>query len=192
MIDYFEVPGMPGRYFTCARYGTMSPEACARNYQSAPDTIRSGRLEACLGCAIGHRHAGGQERAAHVAVAPAGATSLRAKPACLRCRRSGRERSSRLIGRMRLIREHTICVSCYNREREVLRGKNAKGAPPRKWAGLYFTQVSYVKNAQARWRATLTVPVLDRIEAALLMLRRNGVQSVYFAAPGLVRQAHST
>jgi hypothetical protein len=185
MIDYFEVAEMPGRYFACNRYGTMSPEACARNYRSAPDAIRSGRLEACLGCAIGRRHAGEQ-----VHTVPASATTAaRAKPACLRCRRSGREHSSRLIGRMRLIREHTICVSCYNREREVLRGKNAKGAPPRKWAGLYFTQVSCVKNAQAQRRVALAVPVLDRIEAALLMLRRDGVQSVYFAAPGTVRLA---
>ena len=189
MIDYFEVAGMPGKYFTCARYGTMSPEACARNYRSAPDTVRSGRLEACLGCAIGHRHAGSQEQCVPT---PTSATGLRAKPACLRCRRSGREHASRLIGRMRLIREHTVCVSCYNREREVLRGKNAKGAPPRKWAGLYFTHVSYVMNAQARWRVALAVPVLDRIEAALLMLRRDGVQSVYFAAPGPVRLAHTT
>ena len=108
---------------------------------------------------------------------------------CLRCRRSGRESASRLIGRMRLIRQHTICVSCYNREREVLRGRNAKGAPPRKWAGLYFTHISYVKAGQPRRCERLAVPVLDRIEAALLMLRRDGVQSVYFAAREPVRSA---
>ncbi|HEX7641969.1 MAG TPA: hypothetical protein VF472_07105 [Burkholderiaceae bacterium] len=186
MIDYFEVADMPGKYFICKRYGTMSPEACARNYRSAPDAIRSGRLEACLGCAIGHGHAGGRE---HVVAAPAAGAVTRSKPACLRCRRSGRESASRLIGRMRLIRQHTICVSCYNREREVLRGRNAKGAPPRKWAGLYFTHISYVKAGQPRRCERLAVPVLDRIEAALLMLRRDGVQSVYFAAREPVRSA---
>ncbi|WP_423200787.1 hypothetical protein [Cupriavidus sp. H19C3] len=42
--------------------------------------------------------------------------------------------AERLIGRLRLVRAHTICVSCYNREREVVRGVNAKGATPKKWA----------------------------------------------------------
>jgi hypothetical protein len=188
MIEYFKVTDMPGNYFSCRRYGTMSPAACARNYLSAPDAVRNGRLEGCLGCAVGRRHADfGNENAlqasAHVPSSSIG------KPVCLRCRRSGREPSSRLIGRMRLIREQTICVSCYNREREVLRGKNAKGAPPRKWAGLHLTYMSYVKDARAHWRTALTVHVFDRIEAALLMLRRGGAQSVFFAAPAVVRLA---
>ena len=187
MIEYFEVAGMPGNYFTCGRYGTMSPGACARNYASAPGVVRSGRLQGCLGCAIGHQHAGAGNETVLPSSEHVASTGSIGRSACLRCRRSGREPSSRLIGRMRLIRDHTICVSCYNREREVLRGKNAKGAPPRKWAGLYFTQVSYVKNAKACWRAALTVPVFDRIEAALLMLRRSGAQGIFFAAPAVVR-----
>jgi hypothetical protein len=183
VVVYFDVEGMPGKYFACARYGTMSAGSCSRNYLSAPHAVKSGRLEGCIGCPIGRGHSSGEDKAAAPIVQPAPAY----RPVCLRCRRSGRERSSRLIGRMRLVRCHTICVSCYNREREVLQGKNAKGDRPKKWAGLFRTQVSYVRGNQVVVRASLQTPVLDRIEAALIALRQIKAEGVFFAAPPIVR-----
>jgi hypothetical protein len=60
----------------------------------------------------------------------------RAPLACVRCGRNGTTAATRLLGRFRLVRSHTLSVSCYNPERELLPGKNAKGAPPVKWNGL--------------------------------------------------------
>jgi hypothetical protein len=187
VIDYFEVPGMPDRYFACRPYGTMSPQSCARNFKEAPQAFQSGRLGACIACHVGCRHARGDDASGERPARMTNQLATACLRVCLRCRRSGQDAGSRLIGRMRLIRGHSICVSCYNREREVLRGKNAKGAPPKKWAGLFFTQLSYVKDAQTHWRTALTAPVFDRIEAALLMLRRGGAQSVFFAGRAVVR-----
>ena len=184
LVVYFDVDGMPGTYFTCARYGTMSPGSCARNYTDAPNQVKSGRLAGCVGCPIGRQHAGVDIQSAKAVGDP---TTQTYRPVCLRCRRSGRDSTSRLIARMRLIRGHTICVSCYNREREVLHGKNSKGAPPRKWAGLYVTQVSTVRNGQAVARTALKVPVRDRIELALVTLRQANVDGVFFAAPPIAR-----
>lgn len=93
---------------------------------------------ACVGCPTGRQHA--------QAFSPDGATpdpkrvasrwEARALVACVRCGRDGTTAGTRLVGRFRLVRSHTLCVSCYNREREFLHGKNAKGAPPVKWNGL--------------------------------------------------------
>lgn len=93
---------------------------------------------ACVGCPTGRQHA--------QALSPAHATSdlmrgvsrreTRAPLACVRCGRNGTTAGTRLLGRFRLVRGKTLCVSCYNREREFLHGKNAKGGTPVKWSGL--------------------------------------------------------
>jgi len=182
-VMYFNVDGMLGNYFTCTRYGTMTPGACARNYRDAPKFARSGRCGACIGCAVGVKHA--SDGNADAPVVPS--TQSGSRRACLRCRRSGMDDASRLIGRMRLLRGQTLCISCYNREREVQQGKNAKGSAPRKLAGLFMTRVSYVLNGKAVNRESMTVPVCDRIEAALVTIRQTKAAGVFFAAPPVVR-----
>lgn len=166
-IQYFKVDGYDGDYFSCARYGTMAPASCVKNFKSAPDEIRRGRLEACIGCAIGQHHAD--------PVAPPASTvkpfSFAYREVCVRCRRGGEADNNRLLGRIRLVREHTTCVSCVNREYEVLKGRNAKGAKPKKWRNLFFVQIGSIDAGR------LTVqqfdhPVRDRLEAILTLLRR--------------------
>ncbi len=177
-IRYFDVPDMPGRYFSCARYGTLSMQSCARNFTEAPKRVREGRFAGCIGCAIGRGHAGED-----------GATpidcTVKRRRVCVRCRRNGMETGSRFVGRMRLVREHTICISCYNREREVACGRNAKGTLPMKWDGLYHTQISYVKGGQVHSRIPTKTPVRDRIELVLGALRQVGASAVFFAAPAI-------
>ena len=169
-VNYFSMEGAPGQYFTCGRYGTMSVPSCARNYAAAPAASKSGRLEACVGCAVGREHAGETLTLPVVSAAPAAPeTGL----FCVRCRKSGRDEESRLVGRMRLVRDHTICVSCYNREREVLKGANAKGAKPKKWKHLYFARVGLVSGGALRVEQ-LSQPVSDQFEAALTVMRRSG------------------
>lgn len=175
MSDYFAVEGFSGRYFTCTRYGTMSDTACARNYEAAPQAVQAGRLEGCIGCPLGGQHAGKPEATVstlHEASRPR---------VCVRCRRNGREADSRLVGRMRLVRGHTICISCYNREREFVHGANAKGGPPRKWAGLHFPRAARICNARTVIERCAS-PVADRVEAALTLLRKPHTIGVVFAA----------
>lgn len=103
--------------FRCERHAgglTLTPAGCARLYQRAKVEARdpSCRLWECRGCAVGASHAGEP--------APAPAPSR----ACPRCG----ARAARLI---RARAGWPVCVSCYNREREVLRGRNARGGRPR-------------------------------------------------------------
>ena len=51
---------------------------------------------------------------------------------CMRCHRG----STRLIGR-------SLCPSCWNRQREYLVGKNAKGAKPTKYKPLRRRRLHY-------------------------------------------------
>jgi hypothetical protein len=181
MPTYFEVDGIPGRYFACARYGTMTPEACGKNFAAAPRAFRlSGRLEGCLNCPVGREHCAGAP-VPEAAAAP----EIYYRPVCLRCRRDGKEEGSRLISRMRLVRNQTICVSCFNREREVLLGANAKGAKPKKWQ-LYRPQVAYVRDSRVM-REAMATPVVDRTEAALTLLRQGGTGSVMWAPAPVVK-----
>jgi hypothetical protein len=180
-VVYFQPDGVPGQYFECARYGTMSVTACARNFTEAPLSVRQGRLQHCIGCKLGSFHAG-----VHDAPVPMPApTAFVYRAACVRCRRDGRTAGSRLIGRLRLVRDHTICVSCYNREREVLIGANAKGARPKKWSGLFRCRAAYLSGSRAIVMAHPD-PVLDRIELALTMLRLGRQHGVVWARPAVI------
>jgi hypothetical protein len=175
MVEYFTVDGFSGRYFACARYGTLSVMACARNFEAAPQAIKAGRLEGCVGCSIGALH-GGRNHAEIAAVPQASRPRV-----CVRCRRSGCEADSRLVGRMRLVRGHTICVSCYNREREVVHGANAKGGTPRKWAGLHRPRTARVCRGRTIVGGCAT-PLVDRGELVLTLMREADTSGVVFAA----------
>jgi hypothetical protein len=112
-INYFKYDGVAGDYFHCPKdVGTFSTDFCARIYQEAmsPQGLKDGVRIACRGCVIGAGHAG---------VCGSSASRFLGLLSCSRCQK----------GATRLIRG-SICVSCYNREREVLIGKNAKGNKP--------------------------------------------------------------
>jgi hypothetical protein len=95
------IPGAPATIECTRLRAWLSPAACATNFAR-------GRYHQCVGCAIGCENAG---------LDAALRESLRRKP-CYRCVRTGG----------RLVRG--LCISCYNREREVLAGVNAKGCFP--------------------------------------------------------------
>lgn len=192
---YFEVEGIPGRYFACARYGTMSAEACGKNFAAAPRAFRlAGRLEGCIGCPVGKDHVAGvadprdprwSRMQGMFPSATAPVEPIYYRPVCLRCRRDGKEEGSRLISRLRLVRQQTICVSCFNREREVLLGANAKGAKPKKWQ-LMRPRVAYVRDSRVM-REAMATPVVDRAEVALTLLRRPGAVGVMWAPAPILK-----
>lgn len=153
LVRYRTIEGVPGRYFDCPRnLGMLSTTACARAYQEAmsPDFLREGRRITCRGCPVGAQHAG-------VASGPAVSRFL-GSSMCARHQGDGG----------RLIRG-SICVSCYNREREWKIGKNAKGAKPvhaRPIGGVALALV-----AGGRSRVALVGNVTGVVEAAIQILR---------------------
>lgn len=181
-LQYQTLDGVPGKYFTCPSYGLMSTGSCVRNFADAPGAVRSGRLQKCIGCEHGRIHSG----APKVEAAPTTIQSFQYRPVCVRCRRDGTTAGTRLIGRLRLVRAHTICVSCFNREKEVLVGKNSKGARPKKWGGLFYTRAAFIVDGKSRV-IDLPDPVIDRTEVALTMIRR-GYKSVAWAKPAVTRE----
>jgi hypothetical protein len=93
--------------FDCtALHASLSPANCADNFINR-------RCFACVGCRVGAEHAG---KAPQSTPEPAHRSGE-----CIRC---GRKDTRRQIGA-------ALCMSCYNREREVLRGTNRKGQWPR-------------------------------------------------------------
>jgi hypothetical protein len=175
MVDYFQLENVAGRYFSCPQYGVMSIKACARNYAEAPAMAASGgRLGSCLQCSIGQLHRDGSAPMTSdkdtARITRGGAVSSRSF--CVRCRRASGDSGQRLVGQMRLLRDKTICVSCYNREREIKLGRNAKGTPPIKWASLLSLKLSVVSNGRAEV-VELTNLVFDRLESIYTLMRRS-------------------
>jgi hypothetical protein len=112
-IEYFTYPELPDRpMFECAALrATLQVERCAGMWTEANGKNPPERLAKCRNCPIGALHAGEVEFDVSV---------LRGTGICSRCHRGG----MRLIG-------GDICVSCWNRAREVIVGRNAKGKPPK-------------------------------------------------------------
>ncbi len=132
----------------------LSRGSCASMWQRA----RSERYEpyspiaACYGCSLGAQHAGKSDekmdrRPGHI------------DRICTRCHRP----STRFV-------YGCICVSCYNRGREVLLGKNARGAPPKRLPPMLDVDVAYIDGGITR-RVSVGL-VSDLMEAKLKMVRK--------------------
>ncbi len=172
MVEYFQVDGVSGDYFSCQKYGVMSVKACARNYGDAPKAHDSGRLGACLGCPIGRGHVEGTSASCVPELAANVGGTIANRAFCVRCRRASSDTGQKLIGRMRLLRNKTICISCYNREREIRIGKNAKGAAPKKWASMLLLKLAVVHSGGIEIEE-LDHPVFDRLEGIYTVMRRS-------------------
>lgn len=103
-VTYFELlPGFSA--FRCEPLkASLSARACGQNHSER-------RHPACQACPIGQQHAAEHSLTVH-----------QSKPTatCVRCER---QPGRRLL-------EHGICISCYNRQREVIRGRDRKGNMP--------------------------------------------------------------
>ncbi|VXC60661.1 conserved hypothetical protein [Burkholderia sp. 8Y] len=148
------------KLFDCARlHAAISTNACARNYEDA-------RYDSCVDCAIGavlQRQPGPtaaseantknvqRDNLARRAALCASGGSASALP-CVRCGHTAASKR-RLVGRMRFVRK-CLCVSCYNREREVLRGANAKGVRPQKWSHLRPASIQLEKDGK-HWEVSI-------------------------------------
>lgn len=172
-VSYFSFEGAPGRYFRCERYGTMSTQSCARNFEAAPKAVHDGRLSGCIRCPIGAQHSGGTLTIS--APRPAGW--------CARCRRAPEEYSGGGVGRVRLV-NGGICVSCANRQYEVSKGVNAKGVTPKKWAALGPRFTGLLKEDGL---STARQPMArDQLEVTLIALRRDSRAMGCWVSPGVL------
>jgi hypothetical protein len=141
----------------------MSRVGCARMWTSSADPARRPDpyedRYACLGCPVGAIHAGQDPKRATEALA---AEALRRF--CPRCERY----AARMIRR-------ALCVSCYNRQREVRIGRNAKGNRPVEVAARFGTMTVAVDGLpdQAAGAAPLarSREVVSRTEALLRAAR---------------------
>lgn len=130
-LAYTEHALMPGRpMFRCDRMSaTMQVTSCASMWERSnlgpiPKTDR------CRGCELGAVHAG---------QSVPDASAIRGLAICPRCAATDK----RLI-------KGLLCVSCYNREREVLIGRNAKGKRPERHPPVAPRAVAFVCQGEAR------------------------------------------
>lgn len=170
MVEYFEREEMPGRkFFACARLKapTLQVSSCADMWRKA-NHGNSEQHSRCKTCPIGAVHAG--ETAASM-------SPLMGTCVCARCHR----------GASRLIHRH-LCISCYNRQRERVIGRNAKGAAPIKLVPLCRRRVRYVADGQV---ASLVLDLSqDMTELVVAVLRdsRKRVQFSFHGMPTGIRQ----
>src|SRR5574343_1497278 len=130
--------------FACHRHSgklTLTPGACASMWRRGKAARPFDSVWACKGCAVGAGHAGEPESASP-AVAP--------DTVCVRCGSIGR----------RMIRSQGICVSCYNREREIAVGKDRRGKPPVRPAQVPIMAIEVNGQPAARQAAGLTELIL--------------------------------
>ncbi|MGX1197398.1 hypothetical protein [Parvibaculum sp. MBR-TMA-1.3b-4.2] len=164
-IEYSVMPETGLDTFRCKRRSaTLSAKACAAMWDAAQDAEgpKAERLEVCQSCSVGACHAGRE-------LMPI--SGFYNSMICPRCRR----------GATRII-QGTRCVSCYNREREIISGKNAKGTAPSKLGKLFPVELNVVVDGvSTRHRHPLAV---DRLEPMIEILRRTkGEVSFDFAGP---------
>ncbi len=156
-VDYVSPEwGLPGtRYFRCAPMtATIAVEACASNWRASLERD-SERLLKCRSCPVGAVHAG--DTAASL-------SPLRGMRICSRC----------VTGTTRLIHEW-LCVSCYNREREHIAGRNAKGKAPSRMAPLHRRAIKIVEAGVPRILARDLTTGMEELMVAALRDSRNSV-----------------
>jgi hypothetical protein len=173
LVQYVTIPGAPGKYFECKPFrATLSTERCASMWKA--------KREQCLYCPIGAGHAGAPARMKAVG-----------QCTCSRCHSD----ASRLMA-------SGVCVSCYNREREVAVGRNGKGVPPRPQEVFWNTnddivltktvvvhRLSFGVIASSRRSARLAqANAADTIEAMINVLRKDHGAAFMRRMPTATRQ----
>lgn len=159
MVDYVSIEGLPGaRHFRCQPLrALLSAEACAGFWRRANHDGDPAR-HTCRRCPIGAAHAGEDL---------ATTSPLYGTLTCARCHRG----AERLVGK-------TLCVSCYNRQREAIRGRNAKGTRPVKLPPLQRRRIWFMAGRDLRdLAAPLTLDTTELVVAAL----RDSRERVLFA-----------
>lgn len=165
MVEYFKMAEVPDKqYFRCNKYSaTLSTEACADMWRKANHEGSEAQFK-CRVCPLGAVHAG--ETAASL-------SPLKGTTICGRCHRVA----------PRLIRGH-VCVSCYNREREAVIGKNAKGTAPVKLRPLHPRRLFYREGNEVK---ILSMPLSAATDELIVATLRDANKQTRFSFRGDVR-----
>lgn len=164
-IVYFERREIPGvNAFQCERLSaTLSVPSCADMWRKA-NHQNVERHARCKTCPVGAVHAG--ETAASM-------SPFMGACICARCTQP----AARLIGKH-------LCVSCYNRQREYLIGKNSRGTAPAKMRPLARRAVRYLVDGEMR---TLTMDLTADTTELIVAILRDSKKSVQFSFNGMPR-----
>jgi hypothetical protein len=153
-VSYEPREGTTRLFFPCTAYrATLSREACAdrwRSSQGATGAVAE-RVSLCRGCVIGASHAGHE---------PVVYSRHYGAAMCPRCRKP----SFRIIG-------GRVCVSCANREYELIKGLNARGTVPVILAARPPVNRRLIEVANDIARPIEATNVIDLAEALLRRLR---------------------
>lgn len=163
MIEYFTFPELPDRpMFLCTRRSAkLQVSSCADMWREANHRECPERLEQCRGCQLGALHAGESD----MSTCPITGSEI-----CIRCDRGG----------MRLVRNQ-ICVSCWNREREWIIGKNAKGAAPKMHPPLFRCSITFMAGGEIK---TVSSERCTSSRELVVMALRDNRKQVFFAFAG--------
>lgn len=172
-VFYESIDDVDGKFFMCPKYrAKLSQKTCAAMYREGRRNARhpDNRRAECVGCPIGARHADDQGAQPVVVKLPVG------RHQCVRCHGY----AARLV-------QGGLCISCYNREREVRSGSNALGNAPhaadRFWGNPVRTKTLVLHEVTfAMDGAVQRQTVADTLEALLRVLRRERRQ-VRFSRP---------
>lgn len=153
-IDYSTREDCPGLFFRCEpNRATISVMSCSGMWKQANAKGKRhdpcDRLHHCQRCEIGAAHSGEEVIKT---------SALFGARMCSRCHRP----SSRLI-------HGEQCPSCYNRERELVIGKNGKGTKPVKHPPLEARRLLVACNG--RVTVKLFQRTIDTTEAIVSVLR---------------------
>ncbi|WP_128290822.1 hypothetical protein [Afifella aestuarii] len=174
-VEYFEAYPelMPGiQFFSCSAIGaTLRPAHCGARHDRAcrvrsVDDDSDQAFTICRQCPVGARHAGKEAESPLAPVSPLPAF------VCSRCSR----------GTMRMIGGQ-ICVSCYNREQEARKGRNARGTKPITFQPLRRHHVAIDDGRRVRW---LAFEVQNGHEPLVRALRGKQAAALVEERPGRV------
>jgi len=171
-VTYIVAPAATGlKMFSCVRlWASVSQKGCgARWFDAQTATGRlAERLEICRSCPIGAAHAG------ETVVYYSKRYGSMICPAC-------RKGTTRMIG-------GKVCVSCYNRRREISIGKNGRGNAPVELLQKPPHTVEFTVCVDGSPKRVRAPECMDLFEAVLRTLRTTkGSITFGFAGPPVIR-----
>lgn len=167
-LSYQTLPGIPGEYFRCDKLAAeFTTDSCAKRWQGQQTRDHIGMP--CYRCPIGASHA--NKAVDH---------DQYRKFECVRCH----QHSHKLVRGL-------ICVSCYNRQQEVLKGQDRRGNPPKAYERLGQVEPAPKKLVRIHLFEIRYIPLgteevktyrhqgADRQEAMLAVLRQHAKPPVF-------------
>lgn len=144
--------------FNCKRHAgnlRITKRGCGEQWKRARVAAKEEEIYACKACPIGARNAGVSEDRVSALVE---AEIVNADKTCIRCENTGR----RLL-------HGAICVSCFNRMAEFVRGRNGKGTLPTKCRPLF----KYTAHVNFRDRSADVTAVTESMAQFIALVLRH-------------------